>query len=101
MFHGAFPAFPWEVLEVYTGPPKVAFSWRHWGRFTGKFKGHQGNGEMIEIFGFAIIELNNDSKICNTEVYFNTTMFVEVLEGKRPASDLTLQAKNSPLYNEK
>merc|ERR1719451_238049 len=34
-FRGAFAAFPWEVLKVFSGPPRVAFSWRHWGHFTG------------------------------------------------------------------
>lgn len=26
-------SFPWEVLEVYSGPPHITFSWRHWGNF--------------------------------------------------------------------
>jgi hypothetical protein len=33
-FHDAFAAFPWEVLDVFSGPPKVAFTWRHWAEFT-------------------------------------------------------------------
>jgi len=28
---GMMPAFAWEVLEVYSGPPVVSFRWRHWG----------------------------------------------------------------------
>lgn len=31
VFKRMMPTFAWEVLEVYTGPPKVAFRWRHWG----------------------------------------------------------------------
>jgi hypothetical protein len=30
-FKRMMPTFAWEVLEVYSGPPKVAFRWRHWG----------------------------------------------------------------------
>ena len=30
-FKHMMPTFAWEVLEVYSGPPKVAFRWRHWG----------------------------------------------------------------------
>ena len=30
-FKRMMPAFAWEVLEVYSGPPLVAFKWRHWG----------------------------------------------------------------------
>lgn len=30
-FKRMMPAFAWEVLEVYGGPPVVAIKWRHWG----------------------------------------------------------------------
>ncbi len=30
-FKRMMPNFAWEVLEVYAGPPTVAFRWRHWG----------------------------------------------------------------------
>lgn len=30
-FKRMMPTFAWEVIEVYSGPPKVAFKWRHWG----------------------------------------------------------------------
>lgn len=30
-FKRMMPTFAWEVLEVYSGPPKVSFRWRHWG----------------------------------------------------------------------
>ena len=59
LFHNSFAAFPWEVLEVFTGPPVVAFSWRHWGHFTGSFKGNKGKGELIEVFGWATAEVND------------------------------------------
>ena len=55
MFFHAFPAFPWEVLKVYsfpdlanpnwpnvTNPDTVSFSWRHWGYFTGEYEGNKG-----------------------------------------------------------
>lgn len=29
-FHKAFAAFPWEILDVYSGPPKVAVSKMEW-----------------------------------------------------------------------
>ncbi len=32
-FKRMMPTFAWEVLEVYSGPPTVAFGWRHWGTF--------------------------------------------------------------------
>ena len=30
-FRDMMPNFAWEVLEVYSPPPVVAFRWRHWG----------------------------------------------------------------------
>ena len=30
-FKRMMPTFAWEVVEVYSGPPRVAFRWRHWG----------------------------------------------------------------------
>lgn len=44
--------FPMEVLEVFTQPPQCYFSWRHWGRFTGKFGGVRGDGALVEVRGF-------------------------------------------------
>lgn len=44
-FFSAFETFSWEVIEVYSGPPNVSFSWRHWGKFNGKFDGKQGQGQ--------------------------------------------------------
>ena len=40
LFGTAFTkGFPWEVLKVFSGPPTVLFSWRHWGHLEGKFQG--------------------------------------------------------------
>jgi hypothetical protein len=44
--------FPMEVLEVFTQPPQCYFSWRHWGRFTGKYGGVRGDGALVEVRGF-------------------------------------------------
>lgn len=33
------PTFAWEVLEVYSGPPRVAFRWRHWGSMKNDYVG--------------------------------------------------------------
>ena len=36
LFNDAFPnGFAWEVLKVFSAPPKVGFSWHHWGTFSG------------------------------------------------------------------
>lgn len=38
-FKRMMPHFAWEVLEVYSGPPQVAFRWRHWGQMKSDYVG--------------------------------------------------------------
>lgn len=38
-FKRMMPTFAWEVLEVYSGPPTVAFKWRHWGEMVNDYVG--------------------------------------------------------------
>lgn len=38
-FKRMMPTFAWEVLEVYSGPPRVAFRWRHWGEMKSDYVG--------------------------------------------------------------
>ncbi|MBA0849650.1 hypothetical protein Goshw_018601 [Gossypium schwendimanii] len=51
-FRSAFPrGFAWEVIHVYSGPPLIAFKFRHWGIFEGPFKGHAPTGETLNSMG--------------------------------------------------
>lgn len=87
-FRHAFPAgFPWEVLAVSQGPPEVEFTWRHWAAFSGVYQGHKGCGETVEMVGSARVTLDG-MKVKSIEVFYEPEPFLEVLEGKRPASDL-------------
>lgn len=88
-WHAAFAAFPWEVLEVFSGPPKVAFTWRHWGHFTGTYDGHKGSGELVELFGFGTATVNDKLQLCEVDIFYKADEFMEVMKGKRPASDLS------------
>lgn len=76
MFHKAFMAFPWEVLEVLTfpdignpnwpncdNPDFVTFTWRHWGDFTGEYKGNKGKGERIDMYGFATARISRTGPV--------------------------------------
>lgn len=38
-FKRMMPTFAWEVVEVYSGPPQVAFRWRHWGEMKNDYVG--------------------------------------------------------------
>lgn len=96
-FKDAFSAFPWEVLKCFSGPPVVAFSWRHWADFTGSYKGNAGKGELVEMFGFATAEVSCDLKLEKVDVYYNGEEFLEVLEGTKPASTL---AKGKSIFGD-
>lgn len=63
IFRTVFPGgFAWEVLEVYSGPPKVVFKYRHWGVVEGPYKGHSPTGTIAESIGICIAEVNTESK---------------------------------------
>ncbi|KAK9199088.1 hypothetical protein WN944_014275 [Citrus x changshan-huyou] len=37
-----------KEFHVYSGPPMVAYKFKHWGYFEGPFQGHAPTGEMVE-----------------------------------------------------
>jgi hypothetical protein len=58
-FLTAFPrGFAIEVLDVYSGPPRIAFKFRHWGYMEGPFKDHPPHGQRIEFFGVCIFHVS-------------------------------------------
>ncbi|DBB08879.1 hypothetical protein WJX82_007642 [Trebouxia sp. C0006] len=72
--------YSWEVLEVWSGPPKVAFKWRHWGKMTGPLTCPLHNGlrmvaqptnEVVSLTGVAFCTLSDKFQIQNLEVYFD------------------------------
>jgi len=87
-FRYAFPeGFPFEVLQVFSGPPKLSFSWRHWALFSGEFEGNQGTGETINMTGFGVVTLNDELKANRIDIYFDPASFLDVLRGKAECRD--------------
>ncbi|KAK2985454.1 hypothetical protein RJ640_006750 [Escallonia rubra] len=72
-FTTAFPrGFAVEVLQVYSGPPVIVYKFRHWGYMEGPFKGNAPTGEMVEFYGMAIFELDEESKkIVKVEFFYD------------------------------
>ncbi|WP_071191782.1 SnoaL-like polyketide cyclase [Trichormus sp. NMC-1] len=90
LFHSTFPqGFPWEVLEVYSGPPNVTFKWRHWGHFQGAYKDFAPTGETVEIIGMSVAHVTDDLKVLSLEHYFDNNLFLEKLTagGKQVSSE--------------
>lgn len=71
-FTTTFPrGFAVEILQVYSGPPVIAYKFRHWGYMEGPFKGHAPTGELVEFYGISILELNEEMKIVKVEFFYD------------------------------
>ncbi|CAL4950794.1 unnamed protein product [Urochloa decumbens] len=76
-FLTAFPrGFAIEVLEVYSGPPKVAFKFRHWGYMEGPFKGHPPHGQRVEFVGVCIFHVDEEMKVEKSEYFYERGNFL-------------------------
>ncbi|OMO77329.1 hypothetical protein COLO4_25227 [Corchorus olitorius] len=70
-FTTAFPrGFALEILKVYSGPPEIVYKFRHWGHMEGPFKGHSATGELVEFYGMAIFEVDEDMKIVRVDFFY-------------------------------
>ncbi|KAL4140569.1 hypothetical protein PRNP1_014851 [Phytophthora ramorum] len=80
----AFPdGFPVEVLDVFTQPPRCYFSWRHWGSFTGKFRGVRGDGSKMEVRGFGEMTVDA-SRMRSLRLFFKQK---DLISGLRQVTD--------------
>lgn len=99
-FKGAFNTFPWEVLEVFTGPPVVAFSWRHWGHFTGSYKENTGKGELVEMYGFGTAQVNDKLQLMDVKVFYDSKPFLSALAGTADDTDKGNRNGANNFFNE-
>ncbi|XP_021769762.1 pathogen-related protein-like [Chenopodium quinoa] len=83
-FQAAFPrGFAWEVISVYSGPPVIAYKFRHWGYFEGPYKGHAPTGEMLQFYGLGILKVDESMKAEDVEIYFDPVeLFAGLLKGQ-------------------
>ncbi|CAM5596151.1 hypothetical protein SSPIM334S_02296 [Streptomyces spiroverticillatus] len=87
VFHTAFPqGFYWEVLQVLSPPPTVAFKWRHWGTFEGEYKGFQPDGRKIEMFGMSVAQVSEDLKLVEVEHFYDPNAFLGQMTGGCPVA---------------
>jgi len=77
LFSTVFPeGYAFEVLQVHSGPPNVAFTWRHFGRMSGTFTDKRGcefagNGEISELYGMCVAKVDEKLVIKELEVYYD------------------------------
>ncbi|KAF2434772.1 hypothetical protein EJ08DRAFT_581714 [Tothia fuscella] len=87
-FKRMMPTFAWEVVEVFSGPPTVAFRWRHWGEMKNDYVGFNNKGEKItakahggpiDITGVTVATVDEDMKITHLDTYQDPTeMFRQI-----------------------
>ncbi|KAK5706576.1 hypothetical protein LTR97_001566 [Elasticomyces elasticus] len=79
-FKRMMPTFAWEVTEVYSGPPKVAFKWRHWGVMKNDYVGFNDKGEKIvakshggpiEIYGVTVATVDDKVRLQTVDTWFD------------------------------
>ncbi|XP_022142750.1 pathogen-related protein-like [Momordica charantia] len=89
-FNTCFPrGFAWEVTEVYSAPPLIAFKFRHWGYFEGPYKGHSPTGELIQFFGMMTLEVDSLMRAEEVHIYYDPgELFGALLKAKKtPKND--------------
>ncbi|UJR34848.1 hypothetical protein I4U23_027629 [Adineta vaga] len=97
--------FAWEVLEVFSGPPTVTFTWRHFGRMTDYFSctGLSGlvykadpTNKMVKIYGMCIATINDQYQIQDLQVFYDPTqLFTQLTEICPYAPFMKLSNQNS------
>jgi hypothetical protein len=79
-FKRMMPTFAWEVVEVYSGPPVVAFRWRHWGVMKNDYVGINNRGEkviakahggVIDIQGVTVASVNGKVQLQGVRTWFD------------------------------
>ncbi|KAK0103380.1 hypothetical protein ONS95_005406 [Cadophora gregata] len=79
-FKRMMPTFAWEVLEVYSGPPVVAFKWRHWGTMKNDYVGVndkdekvtvKAHGGAIDIQGITVAKVDDKVRLQSVETWFD------------------------------
>lgn len=89
LFQTAFPnGFPWEVLKVFSGPPRISFSWRHWASFDGSFQDREGDQKTYDLYGFGVIDVTSELKVKEIQIFYKPDEFMKALHGNLPVDSL-------------
>ncbi|MCJ1465834.1 hypothetical protein MMC07_004453 [Pseudocyphellaria aurata] len=84
-FKRMMPTFAWEVIEVYSGPPRVAFRWRHWGEMQNDYVGFnefrdptrgekitaKAHNGPIDIEGVTVAQVDDQVRLQKVETWFD------------------------------
>ncbi|XP_010274425.1 PREDICTED: pathogen-related protein [Nelumbo nucifera] len=99
VFRTAFPrGFAWEVLNVYSGPPVIAFKFRHWGFMEGPFRGYAPTGNKVEFYGMGVLKVDETLRAEEVEIYFDPgELFGGLMKGPVASGSQEPQHNHPPL----
>lgn len=66
---------------IFTGPPVVSFTWRHWGKFEGPYKDVSPTNETLEMFGSCVVNVTDKLQIQSMDVYSDPNPTMAALTG--------------------
>jgi hypothetical protein len=99
--------FAWEVLEVYSGPPNVTFTWRHFGKMTDYFScpGLSGlvykvdpTNRMVKLYGMCKATINDQFQIQDLQIFYDPNqLFTQLTEISPFAPFIKLPNSHPPL----
>ncbi|KFA67362.1 hypothetical protein S40285_07032 [Stachybotrys chlorohalonatus IBT 40285] len=112
-FKRMMPQFAWEVLEVYSGPPVVAFRWRHWGEMRGDYVALDHNGDKvmakshggpIDIQGVTVAHMSDKMQVTKLETWFDPVeMFRQISPDgvvKKESMESAAAAAGCPVFSQ-
>jgi hypothetical protein len=85
IFSNAFTkGFAFEVLEVLSPPPVVAFRYRHFGPFSGKYVDatgdtHPGDDKIVDIGGLVVATVSATLQIEKLDIYYDPNAQIKPL----------------------
>ncbi|CAK9324354.1 unnamed protein product [Citrullus colocynthis] len=95
-FKTCFPrGFAWEVIQVYSPPPLIAYKFRHWGFFEGPYKNYPPTGELVQFYGMGTLKVDESMKVEEAHIYYDPAeLFGGLLKRKNTASQSKTQHNN-------
>ncbi|CAK9324355.1 unnamed protein product [Citrullus colocynthis] len=95
-FKTCFPrGFAWEVIQVYSPPPLIAYKFRHWGFFEGPYKNYPPTGELVQFYGMGTLKVDESMKVEEVHIYYDPTeLFGSLLKGKKNIASSELSKKS-------
>ncbi|XP_074312485.1 pathogen-related protein-like [Silene latifolia] len=88
LFTTTFPrGFALEIIQAYSGPPLMVYKFRHWAYMEGPFKGYPPTGDLVELFGVGVFEVDEQMRVIKVEFFYDSgELLGALMKGGKSAS---------------